>query len=378
MRIGPAFLIGGLLLAAAAPAADLDGAPADAEGPAIIALSGEITRGDADRMAALLTRFPDAFVFLDSEGGLVAEALRMGNMVRESAVATAVNAGDECRSACALIWVAGRQRYLSAEGRVGAHAAYIDRGSSVETSGIGNAEIGAYLARLGLSDAAVRFFTVASPDRMLDLTPDLARIVGIDMTILDDQDTAATDQVAPPAADDALVRDAVQFASYAVLGESCAVFLTPDPSVVEGGLGRIDPARFEDPAFEASIDTAGDVLAENVGEKGLLHACLDIEADLRRNGLPTGIDGPSFGCNQAGTPTETALCTTPDLWPMDRAMNALYFHVRGLSDPTARKRILAEQRAWMTARNACGADDDCLKQRYEARLRDFRDVVPER
>ena len=373
-----ALIIASLLVAGGATAADLDGAPADAEGPAVIALSGEIIRGDADRLAALVDQFPGAIVFLNSEGGLVGEALRMGTMVRGSAVATAVASGDACLSACALIWVAGPQLYLSAQGRVGAHAAYFDHGSSVETSGIGNAEIGAYLARLGLSDAAVRFFTVAAPDKMLDLTPEMARIVGIDVTILGAQAAAAPETVVPPDPNRNLVKDAVQFASYAVLGKSCVRYFDPDPAVVETGLTLVDPDKFEDPSFMASVDTAGDVLAEKVGEKGLLHACLDIEAYLRRNGLPTGIDGPSFRCSLAETPTEIALCVTPDLWPLDRAMNALYFHVRGLSDTTVRKRILEEQRAWMTTRDACGADDDCLTRRYRARLLDFRDVVPER
>jgi hypothetical protein len=178
MRIAhTALMVASLLFAGGAQAADLDVAPADTERPALISVSGEITKGDADRLANLLDQHAGAIVFLDSEGGLVGEALRMGKMVRESASATAVAAGDECLSACALIWVAGRKLYLSAQGRVAAHAAYIDNGSSVETSGVGNAEIGAYLARLGLSDAAVRFFTVAAPDRMLDLTPEMARIV---------------------------------------------------------------------------------------------------------------------------------------------------------------------------------------------------------
>ena len=116
------------------------------------------------------------------------------------------------------------------------------------------------------------------------------------------------------------------------------------------------------------------MLDDRFRSTGILLTCLEVEAFLRKSGLPTGIDGPSFFCSQGATPTEIALCVTPDLWPQDRAMNAIYFHVRGLADVALRKQILAEQRAWLARRNACGADVQCLRQRYDQRLRDFRSV----
>jgi hypothetical protein len=175
---------------------------------------------------------------------------------------------------------------------------------------------------------------------------------------------------APPDPDNDLMEGAVRFSSYALLSTICAPYLAPDADVVERGLLRTSFADPDDPRLTAATD----MLADRFRKDGALLACLDVESFLRDSGLPTGIDGPSFRCSPDAVATEVALCAAPDLWPRDRAMNALYFHVRGLTDARLRKRKLAEQRAWLASRNACGADTGCLRQRYDERLWEFRSV----
>ena len=83
--------------------------------------------------------------------------------------------------------------------------------------------------------------------------------------------------------------------------------------------------------------------------------CIEIEASLRRQGLETGIDGPSFDCGKAFTPTERVLCADKDLWAKD-----------------LRRAMLIVQRKWLAVRNRCAADLRCLNNVYDQRLQELK------
>src|SRR5262249_11390281 len=71
---------------------------------------------------------------------------------------------DECVSACALVWLSGVRRYLNSNARVGFHAAYVMKNGVPIETGMGNAEVGAFLAHLVLSREAIQFVTAAPPE----------------------------------------------------------------------------------------------------------------------------------------------------------------------------------------------------------------------
>ena len=83
--------------------------------------------------------------------------------------------GSVCASACAIAWLGGAKRYLASNGRLGFHAASGGDGVSAP----GNALVGAYMARLGLSQDAVFALTAASPDDIAWLDFASARQLGI-------------------------------------------------------------------------------------------------------------------------------------------------------------------------------------------------------
>lgn len=80
---------------------------------------------------------------------------------------------------------------------------------------------------------------------------------------------------------------------------------------------------------------------------------------------------PSFDCNQATSPTEHAICASQDLSQKDRAISDLYSDLRRVLAPTARDRLVAEQRAWLDRRNACGADTICIGATSDHRIREL-------
>jgi hypothetical protein len=379
MRLILALLAALALAPLCAAAAEIVVPDGDADGMPVILIRGEILSGDADRFEEAIAGIDKGIVFLTSEGGLVVEALRIGNSIRAKGFVTAVGADDECVSACALIWAAGTPRFMSPTARIGAHAAYRSEGDGQVTSGVANAEIGAYLARLGLGDAAVRFFTIAEPTTMLELTPDLARVVGIDLRLLGSDDTTLPEETtSAPVVPDATATQARYFAGYIMLSSFCDPYLQPDQRIVGNELVRLGTVSFPMPGWEAANEAATDAVARSVEGRGLLTTCLDTEDAIRQGGLITGLDGPSFACAAGATATERALCTSPALWPLDRAMSALYLHARTSSDAAGRQRILSEQRDWLARRDACGADGACLDRTYRDRLRDFQHVILER
>ena len=148
MRLAIAFSA----LAAISPArsADISALRLD-RGTALI-ITGEIKPGDGAKFRSEASKYIDGYVFLESEGGSLADAIDIGETIRLKGYATAVINGSSCNSACALIWLAGTPRALSRSGKLGFHAAYSDRSGTAQESGVANAMVGRYLTLLNLPE----------------------------------------------------------------------------------------------------------------------------------------------------------------------------------------------------------------------------------
>lgn len=330
-----------------------------------ISVKGEITAGDGDRFYDLIQGRDRVSVILQSPGGLVKDALQIGAEIRLHNYATMVLPGGECFSACGLIWVAGARRYMSATSKIGFHAAYREENGEYKESGVANAEIGSYLTHLGLRIEAIRFFTIAGPNDFLLLTPGRARALGID--IFEQEGTNVTTPAQAPTVD--IYAD--RFVSYGVLRSRCQGFFQLDKGIVEQKDMEAIKTGQQVAGNDVWINVWTPMLEEAKAElnrKGPLMVCLETEAHLRDQGLPTGIDGPSFDCRKATTPTEKALCQDPRLWAKDRAMNAIYFFIRSYDNVKVRKALLANQRTWLKSRNSCGGNTICLNQSYDDRF----------
>lgn len=105
-----------------------------------IELTGEIRSGDANRLRTMLfadkSRIgDDRFLLLDSQGGDIREALRLGEIVKSAMLTTTlVRLADmevdernnrNCISACFLVYLAGAER-KAMWGRIGVHRPYFD------------------------------------------------------------------------------------------------------------------------------------------------------------------------------------------------------------------------------------------------------------
>jgi hypothetical protein len=97
------------------------------DGDQFVFAKGEIVAGDAERLRGALrslgrNRYGHKELALESEGGLVAEALRMVALMDQEKVSTFVLPGTACASACAqIVFLAGVHRIVADGGKLGMH-----------------------------------------------------------------------------------------------------------------------------------------------------------------------------------------------------------------------------------------------------------------
>jgi hypothetical protein len=151
----------------------------DSGSPPVVIIDGILQVADADDFLFKIRSFSKAAVIFRSDGGSIWAAIRIGEAIRMRGFITYVPERSRCASACALAWLGGVDRVMGPGAQIGFHAAH-DATSGQET-GLGNALVGAYLSRIGLSYPVVMYITQAPPDQMTWLTPADAVRIGIDV-----------------------------------------------------------------------------------------------------------------------------------------------------------------------------------------------------
>jgi hypothetical protein len=119
-------------------------------------------------------------VFFDSPGGAL--AIQLGNIIRERGLKTAAADNPQCASACALVWLSGKERFMGKNARIGFHSIRVSKRTS-EVSYRGNAAVEGYLNyALGLTNPEVAsYVTNAPPLSMTSLTMSDAKQLGLDV-----------------------------------------------------------------------------------------------------------------------------------------------------------------------------------------------------
>ena len=149
-------------------------------GGGVLALTGTIDPGAADRVAAEITAHGEYIktVALDSPGGSVADALAIGKLIRDKGFNTSVVAGALCASSCPLAFAGGRERLATAQSAIGVHQIYAAAPAGSLTSQLtaaGNAmseaqtmtaQISRYLSAMGISPEVWLRALETPPDRL--------------------------------------------------------------------------------------------------------------------------------------------------------------------------------------------------------------------
>jgi hypothetical protein len=142
--------------------------------PAIILIKGVFSKDDKFADIATFQTIASAqkngaVIFLDSQGGSTWSAMHIGKIIRKRGFSTAVANDAQCASSCALIWLAGKERFMGHATRLGFHAARApDKPNEPPAvSSAGNAMVGAYMYEMGITDLkTIALLTSAQPQNM--------------------------------------------------------------------------------------------------------------------------------------------------------------------------------------------------------------------
>jgi uncharacterized protein len=97
---------------------------------------------------------------------------------------------------------------------------------------------------------------------------------------------------------------------------------------------------------------------------------------------PAAAQMASYDCANAATSTEHTICASPSLGRKDVIVATYYDLLLHLKPATAGMayrefddQLRDEQRQFLATRNACGANTNCLEQRYDDRLAVLRKTI---
>ena len=137
-------------------------------------LEGGISPGDAeriqDRIAEVQPR-PERLI-LQSPGGSVQDALRLGRFLRQEGIGTEMLSGEYCYSACPYLFAAGATRSLEEGAQLGVHQHYFGKSTilpafvAVEDIQRGQGEVMTYLDEMGIDPLVMQHALTTPPDEI--------------------------------------------------------------------------------------------------------------------------------------------------------------------------------------------------------------------
>ncbi len=81
---------------------------------------------------------------------------------------------------------------------------------------------------------------------------------------------------------------------------------------------------------------------------------------------------PSFDCSKARGPDENAVCASPELASLDRALSQAYYTLAENLSGDGRMALRVAQGQWLAQRSQCGANAACIGQSYRSRIAELQ------
>lgn len=133
----------------------------------VLVITGVIGPGAYRQFRSAIRRSNPKLIILDGPGGILGEALMIGQEVRRRGLSTLVAANGQCASACAVVYLSGRTRYVGKNAAVGLHAAsdLSGRMDSKATTIMAN-----YLGSVGVPSSILKRMAATKPSEIRWLT----------------------------------------------------------------------------------------------------------------------------------------------------------------------------------------------------------------
>lgn len=128
-----------------------------------IYLTGNVSEGDAKRLAQYSEAATPISLWLESDGGDVSEAIDIGRMVWQRGWTTVVSRDNgRCASACTIIWLSGRHSVVQVDSELIFHSPYDKR--TMQRSDEAIRTIAEHLKGMGITERQTwALFTSAPP-----------------------------------------------------------------------------------------------------------------------------------------------------------------------------------------------------------------------
>jgi hypothetical protein len=154
-----------------------------------VAIDGDFAAGDFETFQAKTASLDEAAVILRGAGGLIFEAIDIGERIKEKGYSTYVK--ENCTSSCGFIWLAGSPRTKLATANVGFHRPYSSETWTAPSWVVDTVE--AYMQALDLNNATIEFtLSATEPTDVIYLTENDAKRLGLAVAIVPDPATASS------------------------------------------------------------------------------------------------------------------------------------------------------------------------------------------
>jgi hypothetical protein len=155
------------VIGSAAPASAAKASRSSERDEVVLVISGVIGPGAYRQFRRAVSRSKPDFVLLEGPGGILGEALLIGQEIRRRGLNTLVAANGQCASACAVVFLSGRTKYIGRNAAIGLHAASDRRGraNAQATDLMSN-----YLASVGVPRNIRRRMAATAPSDIRWLT----------------------------------------------------------------------------------------------------------------------------------------------------------------------------------------------------------------
>ena len=150
--------------------------PADSGESMALLVSGVIGPGSYAEFRTAVSRATPALVVIEGPGGVLGEAILIGEEIRRRHLDTLVAPHHSCASACAVVFLSGHTRYLGAGAEVGLHSAsFADGRADPEATAV----MAAYLREVGVPTATLNRMARTAPSDIRWLSKAEQQAIGI-------------------------------------------------------------------------------------------------------------------------------------------------------------------------------------------------------
>ncbi len=137
-----------------------------------LVIEGAIERGDWSRFMKLLRAHPELRgVALASEGGSLDDGLAIAKQIHARRLDTTLLAN--CHSVCAIMFLAGREKFVPPDFQLSVHSAYRQLGTWTARDESANDTVTWFLGAMGYPLALARLWNETAPERVAHITWDM-------------------------------------------------------------------------------------------------------------------------------------------------------------------------------------------------------------